>query len=186
MSGEEPSLVRVRSLEEQSFYLMGDAKGKGFGSAFWDGERIDWESGHYCLDFQGESSNFWESENLTRRLKKMEREGLLADKEIFIFTDNSTFEGTFYKGHSTSEKICDVILRIRLVQQRSSCILHVIHVAGTRMKEAGIDGLSRGDLMEGMLKSGEAPWRFLPLSQDADERTNGAVLDWIHSWWGSD
>lgn len=58
MSGEEPSLVRVRSLEEQSFYLMGDAKGKGFGSAFWDGERIDWESGHYCLDFQGESSNF--------------------------------------------------------------------------------------------------------------------------------
>lgn len=109
----------------------------------------------------------------------MEKQGALSDKEVFIFTDNSTFEGTFYKGHSTSEKLCDVILRLRLVQQRSSCILHVTHVAGTRMKEAGIDGLSRGDLMEGMLKSGEAPWRFLPLSQDADDEVGrqGSRLD---------
>jgi hypothetical protein len=51
------------------------------------------------------------------------------------------------------------------------------------MKVAGIDGLSRGDLLEGMMKSGVTPWSFVPLSQTADDRTAGAVSQWIQSWW---
>eukprot|EP00956_Cyclotella_meneghiniana_P033568 scaffold97112_cov54-Cyclotella_meneghiniana.AAC.1 len=186
LSGESPSITVVRSGSYFSFYLMGDASGKGFGSAYWDRSDLYWESGHYGPKMQEESSNFREADNLVRRLEKMESEGILADKEIFVFTDNSTFEGAFYKGHSTSEKICDIILRLRLVQQRTGCVLHVTHVAGTRMKEAGIDGLSRGDLLEGMLSGGDGPWRFLPLSEGADTRSGGSVVSWVRSWWGTD
>lgn len=65
--------------------------------------------------------------------------------EIFVFTDNSSFEGTFFKGHSTSRKLTAIILRLRQMQRRTGSVIHVIHIAGTRMKECGIDGLSRGD-----------------------------------------
>ena len=90
-------------------------------------------------------------------LEELERNGSLAGTEIFLITDNLPFEGTFYKGHSSSKLLNEIILRLRVLQLRASCILHVIHVAGTRMKEAGIDGLSRGDFMEGMMSPGSNP-----------------------------
>ena len=39
---------------------------------------------------------------------------------------------------------------MRLVEMITGCIFHVIHVAGIKMKRAGIDGLSQGYLLEGM------------------------------------
>jgi hypothetical protein len=98
-------------------------------------------------------------------------------------TDNSSFEGTYYKGHSSSEKLSDIILRLRTLQQRTGCLLHVIHIAGTRMKAAGIDGLSRGDLVEGMMKAATDPWRFVPLSQSANHRMPRLLLSWVNSFW---
>jgi hypothetical protein len=105
--------------------------------------------------------------------------------ETFVFTDNSSFEGTFFKGHSTSKKLTGIILRLRQMQQRTGSVIHVIHIAGTRMKECGIDGLSRGDLLEGMMKTGSDPLVFLPLSQSANERVHGLVADWVNTWWRS-
>ena len=183
----EPSVAILRASQSvAALYLMGDASGKGFGSVLWDAEQIYWESGHYATDLQLESSNFREADNLVTRLEQLETEDRLNGAEVMIFTDNSTFEGCFYKGHSTSEKLTDIILRLRQLQQRTGVLMHVIHVAGTRMKVAGIDGLSRGDLLEGMMKSGTAPWGFLPLSQSADERMRGAVSSWVQSWWRDD
>eukprot|EP00956_Cyclotella_meneghiniana_P020426 scaffold36140_cov54-Cyclotella_meneghiniana.AAC.1 len=124
LAGKNPSLVRVRSESEVSLYLMGDASGKGFGTAWWNDMKMDWESGFYGFWHQQQSSNYRESDNLVRALERMNADGLLANKEVFIFTDNSTFEGTFYKGHSKSEKLCDIILRLRLVQKKSGCVLH--------------------------------------------------------------
>eukprot|EP00956_Cyclotella_meneghiniana_P002842 scaffold3367_cov32-Cyclotella_meneghiniana.AAC.1 len=182
---EEPVLALARPEGDISLYLMGDASGKGFGSAFWDDKAKEYETGQYGSAMQRKSSNNRESDNLVTRIERLEEEGRLYNQEVFIFTDNSTFEGTYYKGHSTSEGLCDIILRLRLVQQRTGCLLHVIHIAGTRMKEAGIDGLSRGDLMEGMMKAGEEPWRFIPLALSASERMGRAVEDWVASWWGT-
>ena len=51
-------------------------------------------------------------------------------------------------------------------------ILHVIHVEVTRMKRAGIDGLSRGDILEGMI-IGQNPLDFITLNESADERSGG-------------
>ncbi|KAL7474614.1 hypothetical protein ACHAWX_000033, partial [Stephanocyclus meneghinianus] len=168
ISRDEParSLARAKGTLTVT-YLMGDASGKGFGSTIWGPNGILWESGNYGKQFSEESSNYREASNLIMRLEEMERSPDLVDREIFTFTDNAVFEGTFYRGHSDSKKLNDLILRLRQVERRTGCLLHVIHVAGTRMKEAGIDGLSRGDLMEGMMRRGEDPMRFLPISQSA-------------------
>jgi hypothetical protein len=101
----------------------------------------------------------------------------------FIFTDNAVFKGTFYKGHSNSRKLNGLILRVRQVERRTGCILHVIHVTRTRMKEAGIDGLSMGDLIEGVMKKGSDPMQFLPLCEGAAERAGTGIEKWVRSWW---
>jgi hypothetical protein len=75
-------------------------------------------------------------------MEKLEEEGRLNQVEIFVFTDNFSFEGAFFKGHSTSKMLTGIILRLRKLQQRTGSVIHVIHILGTRMKECGIDGLS--------------------------------------------
>ena len=178
------SALRPQGSMTTAAYLMGDASGKGFGSALWEeGKDIEWESGNYSRQMQDESSNYRESDNLEKRLEQLELEGKLNGKEIFVITDNIAFEGCFYKGHSTAEKLSDIILRLRLLQRRTGTIIHVIHVAGTRMKWAGIDGLSRGDLLEGMMRAHSHPLSFLPLSLSAEDRMPGLVKAWVDSWW---
>ena len=60
-----------------------------------------------------------------------------------------------------------------------SCYIpHVIHVAGTRMKIAGIYGLSRGYLLKGMTTC-KNPLDFIPLNDSADKRSGGKVVSWI-------
>lgn len=100
-----------------------------------------------------------------------------------MFTDNFVFKSTFYKGHSTSQKLSDIILRLKKAERDGSLIiLHVVHVAGTRIKHWGIDGLSRGDFEEGLL-GGNGPLSYIPLRQGADERSGGQVGEWIRDWW---
>ena len=52
------------------------------------------------------------------------------------------------------------------------------------MKSWGIDGLSRGDLMEGMM-AGKDPLSFVPLAAGANDRSSGNVKLWIYEWWGN-
>ena len=92
------------------------------------------------------------------------------------------FEGCFKKGHSNSRKLNGLVMRLRLVEMGTGCILHVINVVGTRMKRASIDGLSRGYLVEGMATV-QNPLNFIPLNESDDERSGGWVVSWINSWW---
>ena len=45
----------------------------------------------------------------------------------------------------------------------------MIHVAGTRMKAWGVDGLSHADLLDGMM-AGVDPLSFIPLDKGAGQR----------------
>ena len=111
------------------------------------------------------------------------RSGTLKGGELIIFTDNTTFESTSYKGYSAvSEELTDLVFSLRLAEREAGCIIHVVHIAGTRMKESGIDGLSRGHLYEGIMK-GESPLKYIPLNQGAVERSRGRVQDWVNVWW---
>lgn len=67
------------------------------------------------------------------------------------------FEGTYNKGHRLPEVEPDHSL---LEKGRAIHWLHPschYHIAGTRMKASGVDGLSRGDMLERMLKVGADP-----------------------------
>ena len=52
------------------------------------------------------------------------------------------FKAVFYKGTSSSKKLFDLHLRLRVAMIKEEINAHMIHIAGTRMKGAGIDGLS--------------------------------------------
>ena len=165
-----------------AWYMAGDASGKGFGAAVWDDKTLKYQAGTWSCSIQEESSNFREAENLVIYIEQQHELGALAGREMFVFTDNQVFEGCYYKGHSVSSKLSEIILRLRKVERDAGLILHVIHISGKRMKASGIDGLSRGDMLEGMM-AGVDPLTYLPLNQDAHERSDGEVTKWIHSWW---
>ena len=99
-----------------------------------------------------ESSNFQEVDNLVRRVESLALQGAVGGQELYLLTDNIVFESTFYKGYSSSRKLSSIILRLWMVEKEHSLVLYVVHLAGTRMKSWGVDGLSRGDLMEGMIE----------------------------------
>ena len=62
--------------------------------------------------------------------------------------------------------------------------LHLIHVAGTRMIEQGTDGLSRGEVLEGVMK-GNSMLKYIPLNRSACDR-HLKLFSWIQKWLGDD
>lgn len=182
--GKEPPRGRLRPEDTLvALYLPGDASGSGFGSAVIKKDGIIYQSGTWVQDWREESSNFREADNLVMRIETLVEEGTAVNHEVFVFTDNQVFESCFYKGYSkTSPKLANIILKLYKASRDGHLVLHVIHVAGTRMKAWGVDGLSRGDLLDGMM-AGENPLSFIPLALGADERAEGRVGRWIRSWW---
>ena len=79
-----------------------------------------------------------------------------------MFTDNLGFELCYYQGHSVSKKLSDIVFWLHKAQRDGGLKLPVVHVAGTRMNDWGVDGFSRGDRMEGMMV-GKDTLSFIPL-----------------------
>ena len=99
---------------------------------------------------------------------------------MFLFTDNTVAESAFYRGTSASPKLFDLVLRLRKLEMASQFKLHLLHVPGTRMIEQGTDGLSRGNLTEGVMTGKAMRW-FVPLDLSVLDRVP-KVLDWVRSW----
>ena len=92
-----------------------------------------------------------------------------------MFTDNSTTEGAFWKGTSTSPKLLELVLRLRKLEMKSGLILHLIHVSGRRMIDCGVDGLSRGDHTTGIMQGNDIR-TYVPLHLNAFTRSPALVL----------
>jgi hypothetical protein len=60
------------------------------------------------------------------------------------------------------------------------CIIHLVHVAGTRMIWQGTDGLSRGDRNAGVM-AGASMLSFVPLHLSALDRSEN-ILPWVKLW----
>ena len=101
----------------------------------------------------------------------MAEKGKLESSEIFLFTDNSTAEGAFFRGTESNRRLFELILNLRKLEHDHGFILHVIHVAGSRMIASGIDG-------ENVLS-------FVPLHLSASERCP-KLLEWIKTWFNAD
>ena len=64
------------------------------------------------MDWKAESSNFREVDNLVKKIESLVKAGDTQGQEVFLFTENSTFESTQYQGYSTSWKLSGIILRL--------------------------------------------------------------------------
>lgn len=164
-------------------YGFGDASGTGFGASWEEGDGIRYRFGVWGKDNEGRSSNYRELRNIVETFEAMNHHNSLNGKEIFFFTDNSTAERAFYKGSSTSRTLHDLVARLRELELSSGVKIMLCHVSGKRMIRQGSDGLSRGNLEEGVM-GGATMGSFVPLHQNALERSSN-LLGWLESWVGS-
>ena len=180
-----PKVVRRRKKTATALYGIGDASGKGFGHCIhMEGKSLA-RFGTWGSEVENKHSNFKEMQNLVMAIKAAFDEGMLDGAEMFIFTDNYVAECAYFNGGSNKSKELDMLVyELWELQMSGNFTLHVFHIAGTRMIECGIDGLSRGDKLEGVMK-GEELLSFVPIHKSPLER-NAQVFDWINSWWDED
>jgi hypothetical protein len=181
-SEEEPPKRRIRSKGFfEVYYGFGDASQDGFGFNMQFGDNIEDKFGQWSDAVSEKSSNYRELLNLVLRMEELVENGKLKGCEVFLFTDNSTAESVFYKGNSSSEQLFELMLRLRELEMKGGLVLHMIHVAGTRMQEEGADGSSRGDNWTGVMR-GKPILDYVPLHLSAPEVEPG-LLPWLDSCW---
>lgn len=179
--GDNPVVNQIRSnLIFLAIYGFGDASGSGFGASLELDGKINVRHGLWGRDSNNLSSNYKELRNLVETIEAEAKRGSLTGAELFLMTDNSVAESCFYKGTSKSRKLFDLILRLRKIEFHYGLRLHVIHVAGTRMIAQGTDGVSRGNMLEGVM-AGQKMISFVPLHLSAFDRSK-TLQPWVKSW----
>jgi hypothetical protein len=126
------------------------------------------------------SSNFRELYNLVNSLEEAGSSGILDGCKMFMFTDISTAERSFFNGTSSARPLFDLVVHLRQLEMRKGCKIHVVHVAGTRMINQGTDGLSRGDQNAGVML-GKDFLTYVPLADSALTRSP-SLKNWLMSW----
>ena len=176
LSSEMPTLKLIRgSAISEIGYVFGDASGSGYGVSEVR-ERDDtrdelyYRYGIWGPEEANESSNYKEFNNLVVTLEDAASKNELEGKEIFVFTDNAVTEAIAAKGSSSSPKLFDLVVRLFKLNMIAKCKIQFIHVAGTRMIAQGTDGLSRGNLLEGVMQ-GKRMSDFIPLHLSAIDRS---------------
>lgn len=181
---EEPPLRLMRLTFVRSVrYGFGGASRSEFGSTVTAPEDILYRHGVWGWTVWEGSSNRRELTNLVETLEWEAAQGRLHGCEVFLFTDNSMSEAAFIKGTSSSLLLFNLVLRLRILKVELHCMLHVVHVAGTRVIGQGSDGPSRGDLTEDVT-TGRLMISYVPLSQSALERSDN-LESWLRSWAGT-
>ena len=181
-----PVQVIVRPVSGSIFvaYGGGDASGEGFGGQILPiGMKPLLRRGFWCPSDSNESSNWRELRNLIDTIRTEARAGRLVGYEVWMATDNSTAANAYHRGTSSSKKLHQMVTELRLLTVEGNFILRMYHIAGTRMIESGIDGLSRGELHVSSL--GRALKTLLPLDQSPLERSPN-LRDWLTDWLGPD
>ena len=196
-ASQKPPLRVVRpSSTVQVFYGFGDASGKQFGSTVsrnyncqsklsnerTSPEGLRYRVGIWTAEEEEESSNYKELSNLVEMMVEEAEAGRVRGAEMFLFTDNLVSEGCFYRGSSKSKKLHNLILRLRQLEMDYGMVIHLIHVAGTRMIAQGTDGCSRGSFLDGVM-AGDDMLAFVDLAKGATERSS-TLVDWIRAWTG--
>ena len=180
----------------QVYYGFGDASGKQFRATIsedYNCQRklskdgrieggVHFRIGLWMALEEEESSNYKELCNLVETVTAEAKAGRLHDCEFFLFTDNSTAEGCFYRGSSKSPLLHKIVLRLRTLEMSCGMTIHVVHISGKRMIVQGTDGCSRGSLMEGVM-AGADMLTFVDLGKGSIDR-HPPLLEWVHAWSG--
>jgi hypothetical protein len=140
---DTPAEVLLRAARVYSIlYGFANASGTGFGSTILGEDGIAYRIGTWESDVDDDSSNFREFESIVCALEDEGRQGNLDDAIVFLCIDNSTVEAGLAKGNSSSRKLFELVLHVRLLQMKYRCNIIVTHVSGKRMVAQGTDGVS--------------------------------------------
>ena len=175
--------LTVRPVQAVVAYLSGDASGSGFGIMLYiPGQKaIRYSHGMWSDEVTPKSSNYRESANLIMKLKHyLERGYIPFGSELFIFTDNKVAERTYFKGSGGTKQLHELVLQLREIEMTGQLHIRTIWVAGTRLIDKGIDGLSRGDVSSGVLAGTGAFLDYVPLNRSAFHMFP-QLKDWIDS-----
>ena len=143
MQETEPPNVSLRSKTAVTVVFgFGDASGSGLGSTFTSGAGFSFRIGVSGSFDQDESSNWKEFTNVVQSLEEEGKAGYLANTELFMFTDkNSTVESCSFRGSSSSPKLLDLIIQLRVVSKTTGAKLNIFDIAGTPMIVLGTNGV---------------------------------------------
>jgi hypothetical protein len=131
IEAECPSLRRIRDHREASIlYCFGDASGGSFGWSIEFEKGIRCEFGEWSETIQEESSNYRELVNLANALIRVGQEGLLDGCEVFLYTDNQTAAGSYFRGSAKSRALFELIITLYGLQMQHDFILHVLLIVG--------------------------------------------------------
>ena len=161
-----PKVIRRKKSVGNAYYGFGDASGMGFGFALEINGVTYAEFGQWSSGVEDMHSNYKELRNLVQAVSLAHEKGALDDCKLYIFTDNLVAKMAYYNGGSNVNKELDeLVFKLWILQMQGNFALFIYHVAGTRMIESGVDGLSRGDKSEGILL-GMQVGVFVPIHQD--------------------
>jgi hypothetical protein len=167
LDSDTPAIQVVQSKRiVTAFYGFGVASSGGFGATIETPAGMQGRYGLWDHDEDGKSLNYRELLNLVEMFEAEAAQGSFCQSELWLFADNSTAESCFHNGSSTSPLLHKFIIRPRKIEMQEGMILHLVHVAGTRMIAQGTDGLSRGMLLKGVL-SGRDMLEYVDLSRSA-------------------
>jgi hypothetical protein len=125
------------------------------------------------------SSNNREMKNCYKFLKREADALRLTGREVWLCTENEVTERAYYKGLSSSKDLFEIILKIRLLAIKFQFLLHLPHIAGTRMIQSGVDGLSRGEILLGQLQT---PIEELMIFHRSPFERMPSLSDWLSNW----
>jgi hypothetical protein len=114
-------------------YGFADASGLGFGSTFAlpTGD-TRYRYGVWGRDADNTSSNYRELRNMVESLEEAYRDAYLHNCEVFLFTDNSTAEGAYYRGNSPSRWLFELVLRLRRLEMHQNMLSFIpLHQTAT-------------------------------------------------------
>jgi hypothetical protein len=123
-------------------YGFGDSSLKRFGSILLLKGVVKWRSGQWTEDYEAESSNQRELENMTIALEKYAQKHHWVTVELFMFTGNFVTLCASFRESSTSLIMFGFVLRLRILDIRLGWKINVLDVAGPKMIEQGMGALS--------------------------------------------
>jgi hypothetical protein len=128
-------LIRpVRSIHSLAFGFV-DASGEGLGGTTrYRTEEIrnllsPARLGFWCSEISETCSNY-QFRNLVEHIKHESRKGLLAGKEVWIYTDNTVTKRAWYNGTSHDVALFKLVLELKHEMLAGKFVLKVVHVAG--------------------------------------------------------
>ena len=195
LASPTPPTQSIRGREKSNgvasvVYGFMDAAKYGFGDAFdQPGQDLQFNFGLWKASIATEKrSNYKELRNLVEALERFLATPTLEELKgltIFLFTDNTVTEQAFFKGNSTNKYLFELVYRLHMLQVDFGIHLHVVHIAGTRMITAGVDGLSRGCVTEGVMMGSGGLLPYVPLHLSVLSRSPD-LQTWINWWWPED